>query len=294
MSLTNFLKNKDVKEEFARHFPKPRFSLKKDLLAPPRTTHYGLVGTAFDYLLQFYLERLNPGAITKAWIAEWSIKSPSSPLLTNVVIDIDTGKVSFAETKLTRKAQGIIEQAKAIRSAYFSSGEITDEAIACALRLAQLDPICRIGYIDENLGIVHSEDVADLRQLITIVDPAIFRAEELCVLNPTFGEASKLVSGADGDVVIDDLLIDAKTTKNLRLTRDDFNQLIGYYVLARIGGIDNTPHPPTIERVGIYFSRHAELYTIPINSVVDDEKLPAFIEWFTKRAASEYPPMKLH
>lgn len=34
-----------------------------DLLAPPLTDHYWLVGTAFDYLLRFYIKFLNPKAI---------------------------------------------------------------------------------------------------------------------------------------------------------------------------------------------------------------------------------------
>jgi len=38
------------------------FRLKSPILAPPLTDCYGLLGTAFDYLLRFYVEKLNPGA----------------------------------------------------------------------------------------------------------------------------------------------------------------------------------------------------------------------------------------
>ncbi len=129
-----------------------------------------------------------------------------------------------------------------------------------------------------------SEDVADLRNLISIVNLDTFKAKELCVLNPTFGEASKLVGGADADLVIDNMLIDIKTTKSPKLTRDHFNQLLGYYVLLKIGGVDNVPNTPTIESIGIYYSRHAELVPIPIRNVVDEKSLPSFIEWFKERA----------
>jgi len=47
---------------------------KKDTLAPPLTTHYGLVGTAFDYLFRFYIKYLNPKAITHRCVAESSLK----------------------------------------------------------------------------------------------------------------------------------------------------------------------------------------------------------------------------
>jgi len=286
MSLTSFLKNQDVREAFARQFPKPKFSPQKEILAPPLSKRYSLIGTAFDYLLRFRLKRLNPDAVTTRWVAEWSISSPRSPLLEDVVFNANTGKISFTETDLARRAGQIIEQAKTAYDSYLSSGEITDEVIESCLCLAQLDPIYRSGYVDENMGIVHSEDVADLRNLVSIVNPEIFRAKELCMLNPTFGEGSRLVGGADADLLIDDVLIDIKTTKNLRLTRDDFNQIMGYYVLFRISGVDNVPHPPTIGRVGIYYSRYGELFMVPIQDVVDDETLPRFIDWFKERAAN--------
>jgi hypothetical protein len=38
MSLATFLKNQDVKDEFAGQFHKPGFTLKKEILAPPITT----------------------------------------------------------------------------------------------------------------------------------------------------------------------------------------------------------------------------------------------------------------
>ncbi len=270
MSLTTFLKNPDVKAEFARRLSKPRFALQKELLAPPLTKHYPLVGTAFDYLMRFYLKHLNPSAVAKKWVAESSVD-----------------RIPSTEGDLLRTALEIVHEAKAAYSDFLSSGEMTDKVIESALLLAQLDPIVRAGFIDRNIGTVHEQDVADLRNLISIVDPGAFRAKALCMLNPTFGEGSRLVGGADADLLIDDALIDIKTTQSLRLTRDYLNQLIGYYILSMIGGVDNAPHAPRIERIGIYYSRYAELYTVPVRTVVDEERLPSFIEWFKQRAARE-------
>lgn len=108
------------------------------------------------------------------------------------------------------------------------------------------------------------------------------------MLNPTFGEGSRLVGGADVDLLIDDALIDIKTTKSLRLTRGYLNQLVGYYILSKIGGVGDVPYAPKIERIGIYYSRYAELYTVSVRTVVDEERLPLLIEWFRDRATSEY------
>lgn len=289
MSLTSFLKNRDVKERFRQEFKMPKMAIEKKLLAPPLSNRYSLVGTAFDYLMRFYLKRLNPGALTSHWVAELALTASLSPLLQDVVINGETGQIiSFRETELTKKARWIVEQAKAEYSQYLSTGRITDQLIESALRLAQLDPIFRAGVVDERLGTVYREDVDDLRTLISIVEPQIFKAARLCLLNPTFGEASRLVGGADADLVIDDMIIDIKTTKNLRLERDHFHQLIGYFILHEIAGVGDLTPKPEISRVAIYFSRHAFLYTLDLQDFIRRETFPAFVSWFITRAKEEY------
>jgi hypothetical protein len=293
MSLTNFLKDQDIKQEFARLFPKPEFRLDKEMLAPPRTKRYALVGTAFDYLLRFYLKRINPSAIERTWVAESLFTDPFSPIIENTFIDRNTGEVSFTETELTRKVRRIIDQAKVAQSNYLLSGNVTDEVLESALLLGQLDYIRRNNRIDENFGLVDKEDIADLKQLIAIVNAEMFTAKQVCVLNPTFGEGSKLVGGADADILIDDLLIDVKTTKNPQLNQDHFNQLIGYYVLYKIGGITDISYPLGIEKLGVYYSRHGELYIVPVHSIVDDQSLPSFIEWFKEKATDRFSRKRL-
>jgi len=288
MSLTIFLKyNQDVRTRFRQEFKKPKFAVKRDLLAPPLTKRYSLVGTAFDYLMRFYLKHLNPNAVTAGWVAELSITHPMSPLLTDVVLNVDTGELSFTETDLTRKVRRIIEQAKKVYSNYLSSGKLTDEVIESTLLLAQLDPISRAGFIDRNIGTVDKEDIADLRNLISIVNLETFRAQELCLLNPNFGEGSKLVGGANADLVIDGTLIDIKTTKKLELLRSYFDQLIGYYTLHEIAGVGELSPKPEIKKVAIYFSRYAYLHVIDLQEIIDKHTFPNFIQWFIDRASKE-------
>ena len=74
MSLSKFLKIEDVKKKFQECFSKTKFAVKKEILAPPLTKNYGRVGTAFDYLLRFYLKYLNPQADTHRWVAELSLE----------------------------------------------------------------------------------------------------------------------------------------------------------------------------------------------------------------------------
>lgn len=296
MSLTSFLKNKDVKERFRQEFPRPEFKLKKEILAPPVTRRYLLVGTAFDYLMRFYLKCINPDAVTRRWVAEsWPLGLAMAipgvaPLYSESsgkwhIIPERGGQLPEDAKRLVGICEQIVEQAKVVYSSYLASGEMTDEVIKSALLLAQLDPIARNLYVDENLGAIDDGDVTDLRNLISIMNPELFKAKKLCMLNPTFGEASRLVGGADADLLIDGALIEIKTTKTLKLDRNYFNQLIGYYILFKIGGIiDDAPSEPKIERLGIYYSRYGELCTFTVRDIVDEDRLPSFIEWFKERA----------
>ncbi len=303
MSLTSFLKNKDVREKFNQEFFKPKISLKGEILAPPLTNHYSLVGTAFDYLMRFYLEYLNPRVVTKEWVTEnvlavirwYSSIAHDSELYESEKLDPVKRKVienfesnpKLMDFNLYKKIDKIVSNARGFYSKYLKTGIMNDEVIESAILLAQIDPIYRAGYIDENIGIIDDGDATDLENLISIVRPEFFKTKKLCILNPTFGIASQLVGSADADILIDNTLIDIKTTKDLKLDRKYFNQIIGYYILFKIGGINDVSLKPGIETLGIYYSRYGELYTISVKDVIDDGRLPAFIRWFEKRAADE-------
>jgi len=296
MSLTSFLNNKNVKEKFKQELPKPGFSVKRELLAPPLTNHYTLMGTAFDYLMRFYLKYLNPRAITRKWVAEESLES-FLRLRGVPCFNVDSEKLDLEESlsslskndkALFKRIQKITQQAKVKYAEFLNSGKITNELMKSALLLAQLDPIVRAGVVDVNIGIIDDKNIKDLKNLIFFVNPKTFKANKICLLNPTFGKASKLVRGADVDLVIDDMMIDIKTTKKFELQRTYFNQLIGYYMLSKIGGLDGMPPRQGIKRLGLYFSRYAYLYVINVRDIINENTFSNFVEWFRKRANKEY------
>ena len=279
MSLTSFLKYKDVKEKFKQEFPMPKFNLSGDLLAAPKTNHYILVGIAFDYLMRFYLKRINRNAITRVWVAE---------------VDCAYASKLINDDKILKKIINILKDSKKIYSEYLKTGEMNDEVIKTCLLLAPLDLFRRGLFIDPYIGTTNPRDIEDLKDLIKLVNPKEFKSRKICVLNPTFGKASKLVGGADMDLLLDNALIDIKTTKFLKLKRDYLNQLIGYYILFLIGGIDDAPPKAKVEFIGVYYSRHGLLYKIPIREVVGKCDLQKFILWFKKRAKqAEKDPEKL-
>jgi hypothetical protein len=150
-----------------------------------------------------------------------------------------------------------------------------------------IDPIVRAGVGHENIGLIYKHDVQDLKNLIGAIEPRLFKARKLCLLNPTFGKASLLVGGADADLVIDDTIIDIKTTKNLTCLPRDFHQLIGYYVLHQIGSIGETRAKLKIKNVAIYFSRFAYLHSFEIKEIIEPSTFPEFLKWFETRALKE-------
>lgn len=278
MSLTRFLRIPEVRQVFSSQIHKPPFTLRGKILAPPLTKNYSLVGTAFDYLMRFYLQRLNSKTITGTWVAEEATSLLNNPLISQLL---------GSSSQLRKKATNIIRQAKELYAKYITAGRMTDELVRHSIYLAQLDIIYRAGIIDSNLGKADRKDVDDLKNLISVVNPSVLKTKFLCVLNPTFGKASELVGGADADILLDDTLIDIKTVKRLELRRRDFNQLVGYYILFLLGGIDMALHVE-IKKIGVYFSRYGILHTIPVKSFATDPKFPAFIEWFKNCAKEKY------
>ena len=278
MSLTSFLKNNsDVRERFRQEFKKPAFLAKKELIAPPLTKRYSTVGTAFDYPLRFFIQHLNPCTIDKGyWVAEIAVE----------LLAIDA--------KLYSKGKKIISRSKEELASYLKKRQMSDSLIECALLLATLDPIFRAGLGRDMVGVIHKDDVQDLKNLISAVDPTLFTAKNLCVINPTFGSASVLVGGADADLVVDDTIIDIKTTKDLFLDRSAFDQIIGYYVLHYISSVGELNPKPTITKVAIYFSRYGYFYKMRLSELIDSATFPKFVRWFQKRATESFPKARVN
>lgn len=277
MSLTSFLENNpDVRDRFRQEFAKPKFSKGAKILAPPLTANYGAVGTAFDYLFRFLIQQLNPHAVgNPRWVAELVV-----------------AKYLADKPELLAKGKKIISRARHDLSVFLKEGQIFDALIESALMLATLDPVHRKKKGHELIGIFDKDDLQDLKNLVSAVDRKTFTSEGLCLLNPTFGEASRLVSGADADLVLDETLIDIKTVKDLSLERNYFDQVLGYYVLQHIGGIGKLSLKPKITKVAIYFSRYGYLHVMPIAEIVDPTTFPSFIQWFQARAAEAFGACK--
>ena len=307
MSLTTLLKNPQIRELFRDTFPFEKPRLDGNLTAVPVTKNYSLVGTAFDYLLRFRLEREYPSYNTRKWIAEGVPELISEQMP-------DIGKSMSLH----------IRTARAMHDDYINSGDMTDDLIKTTVILAQIDVVYRAGVVVKSFETVNEGDMRDLKKLVSMVDVKIFKPEQKGFLNPTFGYGSHLVSGADADIIVDDMLIDIKTTKKMDFTRDYFNQLVGYYVLSRLGMVNTdmdvvddddeydgskglavtlpggrkaafniTGSITDIEKIGIYFSRYGKLYTMPVEPIRENPRFAEFVCEFERIAMKVFQSEKL-
>ncbi|OYU95980.1 MAG: hypothetical protein CFE21_06075 [Bacteroidetes bacterium B1(2017)] len=296
MSLTSILKNKNnqaLRDKLKTEFVRPVFSLKTEIKANALTNNTQLVGTAFDYLMRFYLQHHNKNIfiqVESSWVADNSYKILTRKFSKNLDSDIKTGSQNDIFFKAKDLLKIIIEQydeTKNNYSKFIEDGQLNDNLIANTIYLAKLDAYFRSKVIDQNFNYHDPNDIKDLKALISLVDKSKFTATEKCYLNPTFGEGSSIVGGADADLIIDNTLIDFKATKHLKLEREHLNQLLGYYILSKIGGINNDKLDKPIENIGIYFARHGELWTIPIEEFGDSQKFENFKDWFVSFVTSD-------
>ena len=287
MSLTSFLKLPDVRKRFRGEIEVPRILDQRNIVAPAQSNRYSLVGTAFDYLFRFHLQRFNRSAITRPWVAEQGLAYLAEPGFGGFM-DARSDTLRWLPHPKLRKARLLFARARAAHAWFLKSGRLTEGLLKTSTFLAQLDFVVRAEYVDENLGHATQKDLRDLRRLISVVPWKQFRCKRLCVLNPSFGKASRLVGGADADLLLDDILVDIKTTKTLMLRPEYLFQLVGYVILHRLGSIDGLKSKPHISKIAIYFSRHAHLQVFELNDVISPRCLASFATWFRGRASRYY------
>lgn len=274
MSLTGYFRDspearQQVRGALRRPISRPPTA---DALAKARSQRYGLVGTAFDYLFRSLLVRSHAGR---------SLIHTGSPCIALLTIP------EFARSNgIGRQKLEVLYQAHDLRLA-FEAREVElslDVARACLI-LASFDVVIRVGRYHELAGCVEDVDGEDLLNLAAIIPLADFQASQRLILNPRFHHAGR-VFGADGDVLIDDLLIDLKVTQLNKLRGEYLDQLTGYLALERLGGIVGAGEQ-SIQRLGVYFARHGRLQTWPVAELYQPGALPKLVAWLDEQWLAE-------
>jgi hypothetical protein len=284
---------KPLRPKFARKHGRP-------LKVAPRSTRYMLIGTAFDYLLRFELQRRMPHAVATHWVAESAIDrihhqtgsvSTTLDLLTAAPPDqyIPPDEVVSRIRRLLKAAKTSLESFRQLGQ---PSATKHAEMAAHAIRLAKVDSVIRAMRLEPTFEEAKADDVQELVDLLAVVPFDKFAASKTMLLNPSFGEASRLVGGADADLIADCTLVDFKTTTKEEIEGKSLDQLLGYFLLARRENLTN-PSFPALNRVGLYFSRHGHLWIQEVSVWTSHPEFLAVEEWFFKRAGELFKPAKV-
>ncbi len=271
----------DVRQAFSAKLLRPTIKFDRGLQAPPLTANYQAVGGAFDYLLRFYLQRINPQARDYPWTAERAVE----------LIRLAGAKGGEVTTlsghPRALKAAAYLADAKRQHRAYMQVGRITDNLLVAAHRLAHLDTAVREGpgRVDWNsINYLGPDDAADLRALLKLVDDKVFRTTRACVLKPRFG-AADFVGGAEADLILGDCLVDINSTKEKRVDVRMYYHLVACWLLLGLGGVDRANgemEQLPVTSVGIYFSRYGQLWKQPIEPILPAGAVPGVTRWFVE------------
>ena len=246
------------------------------LLVRSRTSNNSLIGTAFDYLLRFELQRRHRSADTGKWVAEHATtcgfgQTELAGLRFEEIMLYQRSRTALIRRTLknAKEEVAIHVRRRKPRSAHFYI------LAGHAVRLAKLDLVRRQLKLDPTFAEADRDQVEELVELLSVVPFEAFADCKRLLLNPAFGEASLLVGGADADIISDDLLLEIKTVRSDRFD-DEWNQravdqLLGYFILSRQAHLSN-PRFPKVNRIGIYFSRYANLRTWDVSHLASDDQ----------------------
>jgi len=293
MSLTSYIKRPEVAARLKPFRIKPPRKIGAPLKVEPKTKRYDLIGMAFDYLLRFELQRRAPHAKAKPLVAEavpdmlWGQLPGGNSGGIDVFHDRLGSSDYIPPQELSRRARGIVDNAKSAITAYHknsspSQAELTELATH-AIRLANLDPVYRAFRLSLEFEKVDAEDVDDLLAIFALTRFEELMHESVLLLNPTFGESSKIVGAADADLISGNSLIELKTTKASEYDPQWLDQLLGYLLLAR-NERRRDPTFPQINRLSLYFCRHAHFLHLNATHFTDDPSFAELETWFIDHA----------
>ncbi|MES2642510.1 MAG: hypothetical protein V4850_23705 [Myxococcota bacterium] len=265
MALTSLLDNPDTRRALSPFIAKVEVPAAFPCVLAPGA-HPQIVGTAIEYALYAGLSALRQvvGEPRAARIGADRIEAWSPALLRSFGLGDMRTRVEHAETALRRQ---------------HSADTLAPAVARACLVLARVAAVARaelwfLSHLPSRGAAIvaqpSDDEIAELRDLYARLPFAELLGSERIVFSPTFGEGSRRVGGAVGDLIVDDLLIELKTRARCRATAKDLRQLIAYAGFANRFGIDGLAEAPRIEQVGVLFPRAGRLWTTPLRRLVTE------------------------
>lgn len=277
MSLTSFLQRPEVKSRFLRAGVVADKSLRMTLAVRPMSDDRSLIGLAFGCLMRLLLQRLNRIDHESIWVG------PNAFAQLLATSDLRNQRLTERLVAMHGFAVSTTEQ-------YVNDGALTEDLLRATIYMAYLERAFRTGRYElppDWLEKEYRAEIEELRELYYLIPSDALRATRQCVLNPSFGPASWMMGGADADFVVDDAIIECKTTASSKLDENSLNQVLAYYLLALLNPNANGMHLTGLKRIVIYFARSGYLYSIRVDEFLGERELEKLIRWIVDAAVPD-------
>lgn len=242
-----------------------------------------LIGGAFEFLCRLWVHHqctvvIEPWRRGGLWLKRYGEGETPEILLAADGVEEDELE------RMSRQAEQFIE-----------TGLNTDRAMNAALLAAGWRQITEAQeHPGLHLDAFEDDLVTEMRELFDLLRSQAWPDGEVAYHSPNFGQHSHILEG-EGDFIVDDLLVDIKTTEDSSFTPTYWRQLLTYYILNDVHGVlceqtgrGSKEKYPDLNKVGIYFARYGELQTVEMDEVINErEEYKRFRAWFVDRAIDE-------
>lgn len=329
--VTDFIKISEVRKEIDSTYPNPGVDAEGDSFVPNTGYSHKLIGDTFEFLCKLWLYRHCDEVIRPDLRSSWELNTKENeehdqtwlsadfqrnkiPEVTVSVFagmeweDIEHGPSNKKEWEEMNENRQPWERRSAVRweedeelskvaNQYVKTGMNTDGVVQAALFNSGWKPDDEVqSWVDQ--AAIEDDLLTEMKELFNLLGKQDWGDGKIAFEGPKFGHYRHILPG-EGDFLVDDLLVDIKTTENRSFTNSFWRQLLMYYVLNDIQrelhqadsrtGREKFDDPyPEITRVGIYFARYGELQTIDIDEVIQDtDRYEEFRAWIVDKAIEE-------
>ncbi len=263
MSLTSMLAKRGLplRDFFELYLPNCAYMQKewkscgKPTIIPEGQINWGFVGAAFDYRMRYFFTVTPPDHFNAAKGAKFS------PEIYLLFKEFSTNLTDFLSLNDPRARVLSSESERQLLSYCYVL------AIYESLFRARVatNPLFNLPAGASTVDQLSMAPVAAIDDLYNLTNAAVDTLKNLFVkpiiANPTF-TGSKDVGGADGDLIIENCLVEIKTTKATSLDKEMIYQLLGYVLLD----YDDEYH---MDEIGFYLSRVPALIKFPLEEAIE-------------------------
>jgi len=316
--VTDFIKIDEVRHEIDSTYPNPGHDAEGEVEVVNSGYSHKLIGSSFEFLSKLWLyhrceEVVLPQGTSRRFIEEKDWELDDQPTVWVSVFDGMKWEEHYADISSQEEWEEMNEELpvwERRRSAvqwrqddelsklvnqFIKTGMNTERVVRAALLNAGWKPSETVhSWI--NRGAFEEDLLDEMEVLFRLLREQDWTDGKIVFDEPTFGGHRHILPG-EGDFIVDNLLVDIKTTEKRSFTNAFWRQLLMYYLLNDIQrvlyDVDGRTYGreqfdgkyPEINRVGIYFARYGELKTVDMSEVIKETRqYKEFRAWIVDRA----------